>query len=56
MESVVEEALAQCLQKGAPFDYAAVQQLAQPRKTDVPQLSIPAPDLRVYDRLLGGAP
>jgi hypothetical protein len=57
MESVVETALVQLLQAGAPFDYVAVQQLAQPHESEVPVVSIGTPDLSVYDRLLvGGAP
>jgi hypothetical protein len=53
-EATVERALEALLVRGHPFDYAAVKALAKPETPDVPALHVPAPDLRVYDRLLGG--
>ena len=57
MESTVERALEALLEQGEPFDYAAVRDLAKPEARAVPQLSVPEPDLSIYDRLLsaGGA-
>lgn len=57
MECRVEQALSALLTSGAPFDYASVAALVQPRKSEHPTVSVPAPDLRQYDRLLvmGGA-
>jgi hypothetical protein len=55
MESRVENALRALLEKKEPFDYAAVKALAEPEARSVPTISIPAPDLSTYDRLLGGA-
>jgi hypothetical protein len=52
MECRVEEALASLLQSGAVFDYAQVAALVQPKRQEHPVVSIPAPDLRSYDRLL----
>jgi hypothetical protein len=56
MQATVEQALVALLDAGTPFDYVTVQQLAAPRRAEVPTLSLPAPDLSVYDGLLGGAP
>jgi hypothetical protein len=57
MEVLVERALADLLERGTPFDYAAVKALAAPEKPTVPEVHIPPPDLRAYDALLaGGAP
>lgn len=55
MESQVEHALEELLGAGERFDYAAVKQVASPRRPDVPDISIPEPDLLAYDQLLGGA-
>ncbi|MFL6198637.1 MAG: hypothetical protein ACJ76J_05650 [Thermoanaerobaculia bacterium] len=55
MESQVEGALAQLLEAGSAFDYAAVKALVCPKPINVPVLTLPAPDLRAYDRLLAGA-
>lgn len=52
LESLVEKSLAQLLASGKPFDYAAVRCLAKPEKPAIPEVAIPRPDLRVYDRLL----
>lgn len=54
MESQVEGALAQLLEAGGAFDYAAVKALVCPKPITVPVLTLPAPDLRAYDRLLAG--
>jgi transposase InsO family protein len=51
-ESDVERALELLLERGEPFDYAAVKALAAPEKTPVPDVHIPRPDLGEYDRLL----
>jgi hypothetical protein len=57
MESTVERALADVLDRGEPFDYVMVKAIANPETTSVPLLSVPKPDLSRYDRLLsvGGA-
>jgi len=54
MESTVEAALVSLLSRDEPFDYVAVQAIASPRKPTVPTVSIPSPDLAVYDALLVG--
>jgi hypothetical protein len=44
------------LDRRAPFDYAAVRDLAAPVTPTVPMLATPeVPDLRTYDALLMGA-
>jgi hypothetical protein len=53
MESAVESALAELLASGDGFDYVKVKELASPRPTSVPKLSVPAVDLAQYDRMLG---
>lgn len=53
MESTVESALAELLVSGDGFDYVKVKELASPRPTSVPKLSVPAVDLTQYDRMLG---
>lgn len=55
MESRVEKSLAALLDGRRSFDYAAVEAAVRPRESEVPALSIPAPDLGAYDELLGGA-
>ncbi len=52
MESRVESALAQLLQREEPFDYAAVRDLVTPERPSVPEVRIGKPDLGVYDRLI----
>ena len=52
MESLVERVLGELLQQGEPFDYVRVKELANPEPILVPQISLPAPDLSAYDRLL----
>jgi transposase len=54
MESQVEGALVQLLETDAAFDYAAVKALVCPKPILVPALTLPAPDLQAYDRLLVG--
>jgi hypothetical protein len=54
MEISVERALAQLLDKGEPFDYAAVKSLVSPHETVVPKVAISPPDLAAYDCLLQG--
>jgi hypothetical protein len=56
-EHEVERALQALLDRGEPFDFAAVKALAQPAQPAVPELSIGAPELSTYDALLasGGA-
>jgi len=56
LEATVEVALTTLVAAGTPFDYAMVKALAAPETTPVPVLTLPPPDLGVYDRLLvGGA-
>lgn len=50
----VEVALELLLEQRQPFDYAAVKALCSPERPTVPELSIPRPDLAVYDELLSG--
>lgn len=52
MQSAVERALGQLLDRGEPFDYAEVQKLAAPPRSDVPDVDIGEPDLGRYDELL----
>ena len=58
LESEVEEALAQILEEGERFDYAAVKERVKPEPQVVPEVQIPDPDLSGYDALYlsgGGA-
>jgi len=52
-ESTVETALAAKLSAGVRFDYAAIKAIAKPDTPAIPTLTIGAPDLHQYDRLLG---
>jgi hypothetical protein len=52
MEVTVERALTQLLERGEPFDYAAVRAVASPDRPAVPEVRIPRPDFSVFDRLL----
>jgi hypothetical protein len=54
MEADVERVLCRVLEAGTPFDYAAVRAEVAPRQAAVPTVSVPEPDLSVYDRLLAG--
>ena len=51
-EARVTDALRLLLDAG-PFDYGAVQQRVAPATPTIPTLQLPAPDLRVYDTLIG---
>ncbi len=51
-ERSVEDALAVLLDRGEPFDYAAVKAISQPEQPRVPEIHIGAPDLASYDALL----
>lgn len=55
LESRVESALLELLESRKRFDYAAVKAVIRPEQHIVPHISIPVPDLTVYDRLLGGS-
>lgn len=55
MECLVEEALVRLVESRVRFNYATVEALVRPRKPTLPSLSIPGPDLTVYDALLGGS-
>lgn len=52
-ESQVGCALELLLETGEPFDYAALKAIAQPEPVAVPEIRIPAPDLSIYDAMLG---
>jgi len=52
MESTVERALVELLERGVEFDYAAVRAIASPERSAVPEVRIPPPDFSVFDRLL----
>ncbi len=54
MERTVEEALDRLVATEQPFDYATVKALAVPMAPLVPEVTIPEPDLAVYDALLAG--
>lgn len=55
LQSSVERALSELLDKGEPFDYARVKALTAPhQETPLPTVRIAAPDLTIYDRLLRG--
>jgi hypothetical protein len=54
MQADVEAILEGMLERGERPDFLAVKALAQPEKTAVPTVNIPAPDPSVYDRLLVG--
>lgn len=55
LESQVEQALEELLGTGEPFDYAALKHKASPEPIVVPELTLPAPDLTAYDRMIAGA-
>lgn len=54
MESRVEQALVELLESGERFDYAAVQAAASPPSSQVPDIKPKTPDLKKFDRLIGG--
>jgi hypothetical protein len=51
-ERSVDEALASLLERGEPFDYAAVKAISQPNTPAIPEVRIGSPDLASYDALL----
>jgi hypothetical protein len=51
-EAMVDDALAALLSSGVRFDYAVVKAIARPDTPPIPAVTIGAPDLRQYDRLL----
>lgn len=56
VEADVERALGELLESGARFDSRDVTDRIAPRAPSLPELArLPAPDLKVYDRLLEGA-
>ena len=52
-EIQVEATLTKLLEDGTSFDYATVEALVSPREPEIPVIQIPAPDLALYDDLLG---
>ena len=52
MESTVEHALDELLERGKSFDYIAVKALCNPEKPAVPVIAINAPDFASFDALL----
>ena len=55
MESQVDAALAELLERGEAFDYAAVQAAVTNERPTIPEIRIAPPDLTIYDRLVAGA-
>jgi hypothetical protein len=51
-EADVTRALVTLLERDAPFDFAAVQALAQPIVSEIPHIHIGVPELGVYDDLI----
>lgn len=54
MEGPVERTLEGLLATGDRFDFARVKELAAPEPVDVPEVKIGQPDLKKFDRMLGG--
>jgi hypothetical protein len=54
MEADVERALERLLGSRVHFDYRTVEAVVRPRSLEIPELTIPEPDLSSYDALLGG--
>jgi hypothetical protein len=54
-EAVVERALLELLESAARFDADGVRHTVRPGRPSVPNIMMAAPDLRVYDALLGEA-
>jgi hypothetical protein len=52
LEADVARALELLLERGAPFDYAAVKAIAHPAESEVPHVDIGVPDLDTYDELI----
>ena len=55
MEADVARALARLLESRVHFDYGTVEALVRPCTPELPDITIPEPDLSSYDALLGGA-
>lgn len=55
LESEVERALKGLLEGGERFDYNALKAIVKPETPAIPVVRMAAPDLRIYDRLLGGS-
>jgi len=55
MESRVDTVLAEILDRGEPFDYAAIKAAITPERPAIPEVQIAPPDLTIYDRLVAGA-
>ena len=55
MEPDVHAALVALLGNNEPFAYVDVEASVRPLEPEIPNISIPAPDLGDYDELIGGA-
>lgn len=51
-EADVARALEVLIERGAPFDYAAVKAISHPTESEVPHVDIGAPNLDTYDELI----
>jgi hypothetical protein len=54
LQSDVERALVELLERGDSFDYVAVKAIAAPQATTVPDIHVGEIDLGAYDALLAG--
>jgi hypothetical protein len=54
LQSDVERALVELLERGNSFDYVAVKAIAAPQATTVPDIHVGEIDLGAYDALLAG--
>lgn len=52
LETEVDAALGELLAGEERFDYVSVRELCEPREIEVPEISIPEPDLEAYDQYL----
>ena len=55
MESQVETALSELLERNQPFDYVMLKEMVEPVRPDIPEILIAAPDLKIYDQLIAEA-
>lgn len=55
MESQVETALSELLERNQPFDYVMLKEMVEPVRPDIPEILIAAPDLTIYDQLIAEA-
>ena len=55
MESDVHAAFVALLGANERFGYVDVEAKVRPLEPEIPSISIPAPDLRGYNELIGGA-